>query len=146
MIARMNALAVEMERRERDQIARPRVVIVIDAFDDALQIGVRAIEDALRELTQRGPSAGIAVIACARELRAEIGALFATRIVGRMTSPASNVRPSEAPELFARGHFVLFSAGQTILFQAAQAILENPDTDAVLARTTRGNTLLRLVK
>ena len=161
MIARMNALAVEMERRERDastfahQVPRPRVVIVIDELADALQTCGRELEDPLTRLVQRGRSAGVSVIACTQKPSANaVGTLmranFPVRLVGRVTSPddarvAAGIGGTGAEKLAGRGDFLLVAGGQVIRFQAAQARAGQTRTQSEPAQNPRANFAARMM-
>ena len=161
MIARMNALAVEMERRERDastfahQVPRPRIVIVIDELADALQTCGRELEDPLTRLVQRGRSAGVSVIACTQKPSANaVGTLmranFPVRLVGRVTSPedarvAAGIGGTGAEKLAGRGDFLLVAGGQVIRFQAAQARAGQTRTQSEPAQNPRANFAARMM-
>ncbi|MBI3914375.1 MAG: DNA translocase FtsK [Chloroflexi bacterium] len=130
MQVRLAYLVAEMERRDRDQITRPRIIVVIDELADALQTGGAAVEGLLTRLIQRGRGAGISLIACTQKptVRA-VGSLmkanFPVRIVGRVASAedarvAAGISGSGAEKLAGRGDFLLIAGGQTIRFQAAQ--------------------------
>ncbi len=131
VIERLSYLANEMERRDREQIIRPRIVIVVDELADLIEIGGKELQSALTRLVQRGRSAGMSVIACTQKptVRA-VGSLlkanFPVRIVGRVTSAedarvAAGVGATGAEKLMGRGDFMLITGGQVIRFQAAQA-------------------------
>ncbi len=127
--ARLQQLVNEMERRDREQITRPRIIVVIDELADALQTGGDAVEAPLTRLVQRGRSAGISVVACTQKPTARaVGSLmkanFPARLVGRVASAedarvASGIAGSGAEKLAGRGDFLLIAAGQIIRFQAA---------------------------
>ncbi|MBI3740264.1 MAG: DNA translocase FtsK, partial [Chloroflexi bacterium] len=129
IILRLDYLVSEMERRDREQITRPRIVIGIDELADILQTGGAPVEELLTRLVQRGRSAGISVIACAQKPTARaVGSLmkanFPVRIVGRVASAedarvASGISGSGAEKLAGRGDFLLIAGGQVIRFQAA---------------------------
>ncbi len=138
---RLEYLVAWMERREREQIARPRIVVVIDELADALQTGGEAVEAPLTRLVQRGRSAGISVIACAQKPTARaVGSLmkanFPVRLVGRVASAedarvAAGIAGSGAEKLAGRGDFLLIAGGQVLRFQAAHV---KPDEFASLWR------------
>lgn len=130
MLQRLIYLANEMERRDREQITRPRIVIVLDELADVIETGGKELESALTRLVQRGRSAGVSVIACTQKptVRA-VGALlkanFPVRLVGRVTSAedarvAAGIGGTGAEKLAGRGDFLLIAGGQIIRFQAAQ--------------------------
>ncbi len=130
ILERLNYLVNEMERRDREQITRPRIVVVVDELADVIETGGKEVESALTRLVQRGRSAGMSVIACTQKptVRA-VGALlkanFPVRLVGRVTSAedarvAAGVGGTGAEKLAGRGDFLLITGGQIIRFQAAQ--------------------------
>ena len=151
MIVRLGYLVGEMERREREQIARPRIVIVLDELADALQTGGAQVEGLLTRLVQRGRSAGVSLIACTQKPTARaVGSLmkanFPVRIVGRVASAedarvAAGIAGSGAEKLAGRGDFLLIAGGQVIRFQAERASV---DEIAIEERGQRG--LLRRIK
>ena len=159
MVIRMNYLVGEMERRDREQITRPRIVIAIDELADILQTGGAQVEALLTRLVQRGRSAGISLIACTQKPTARaVGSLmkanFPVRIVGRVASGedarvASGISGSGAEKLTGRGDFLLIAGGQVIRFQAAQVRAEEiAQGTEISARSREGgwNGTLRRVK
>jgi S-DNA-T family DNA segregation ATPase FtsK/SpoIIIE len=128
-MARLSYLVNEMERRDRDLIERPRIVIVIDELADLLQMCGNELELLLTRLVQRGRSAGISLIACtqkpmARVVGGLVKANFPVRLVGRVASTddarvAAGIGGTGAEKLVGRGDFMLIASGQTIRFQAA---------------------------
>jgi DNA segregation ATPase FtsK/SpoIIIE, S-DNA-T family len=154
-IERLSYLVNEMERRDRELIGRPRIVIVIDELADLIQTGGAEIEALLTRLVQRGRSAGVSVIACTQKPTARaVGTLmkanFPVRLVGRVASAedarvAAGVSGTGAEKLAGRGDFLLIAGGQIIRFQAAQttpAASAPPQPEAV----KRWQGLLRRVK
>lgn len=134
MLERLTYLVNEMERRDREQITRPRIIIVVDELADVIETGGKEIEAVLTRLVQRGRSAGVSVIACTQKptVRA-VGALlkanFPVRLVGRVTSAedarvAAGVGGTGAEKLAGRGDFLLITGSQIIRFQAAQTRAE----------------------
>jgi S-DNA-T family DNA segregation ATPase FtsK/SpoIIIE len=129
-LERARYLVSEMERRDRDLISCPRVVIVIDELADLLQSCGSELEALLTRLVQRGRSAGFSVVACtqkpsARVVGSLVKANFPVRLVGRVASTddarvASGIGGTGAEKLMGRGDFILIAGGQTIRFQAAQ--------------------------
>lgn len=128
-MARLSYLVDEMERRDRDLIERPHIVIVIDELADLLQMCGSKLEMLLTRLVQRGRSAGISLIACtqkpmARVVGGLVKANFPVRLVGRVASMddarvAAGIGGTGAEKLVGRGDFMLIAGGQTIRFQAA---------------------------
>lgn len=139
-IERLSYLVTEMERRDRELITRPRIVIVIDELADVIQTGGAEIEALLTRLVQRGRSAGVSLIACTQKPTARaVGTLmkanFPVRLVGKVASAedarvAAGIAGTGAEKLAGRGDFLLIAGGQIIRFQAAQT-----KTDAVQAQT-----------
>jgi S-DNA-T family DNA segregation ATPase FtsK/SpoIIIE len=130
MVGRLGYLVAEMERRDREHIERPRLVIVIDELADVLVSGGPEVEGLLTRLVQRGRSAGLSVVACTQKPTARaVGTLmranFPVRLVGRVTSAddarvAAGIGGTGAEKLAGRGDFLLIAGGQVIRFQAAQ--------------------------
>lgn len=126
---RLRWLVGEMERRDVEGIARPRLVFVVDELADLLMSGDRQLQADLTRLVQRGRGAGISVIACTQKpSAAAVGSLvkanFPVRLVGRVTSSdearlASGMAGSGAEHLLGRGDFILIAGGQRMHFQAA---------------------------
>ena len=158
-IERMNFLAAEMERRDREastgalRITRPRIIVVIDELADALQTCGRALEEPLTRLVQRGRSAGLSVVACAQKPSARVvGTLmranFPVRLVGRVTSAddarvAAGIGGTGAEKLVGRGDFLLIAGGQVIRFQAAQS--SGSDVSVALPRANETSFSARMM-
>ncbi len=130
MLGRLGYLVAEMERRDRERIERPRIVLVIDELADVLVACGSEVEGLLTRLVQRGRSAGLSVVACTQKPTASaVGTLmranFPVRLVGRVTSAddarvAAGIGGTGAEKLAGRGDFLLIAGGQVIRFQAAQ--------------------------
>jgi S-DNA-T family DNA segregation ATPase FtsK/SpoIIIE len=158
-LARLEYLVAEMERREREAIERPRIVVVVDELADLLQTCGRELEELLTRLVQRGRSAGVSVVACTQKPSAQVvGSLlkanFPVRLVGRVASAedarvAAGVGGTGAEKLVGRGDFLLIAGGEQIRFQAA---LIRPEELAALIvprrerAEGRGSRRLRLLK
>ncbi|MFN8484932.1 MAG: DNA translocase FtsK [Anaerolineae bacterium] len=122
-------LAQEMERRDRERITLPRLVVFIDELADLVLVGGKAVEKAVLRLVQRGREAGIHVIACTQKPAATIlGGLvksnFPVRIVGSVASAedarvATGLAGSGAERLGGRGDFLVVTHGRTYRLQAA---------------------------
>lgn len=131
---RLSYLVSEMERRDRELITRPRIVVVVDELADLIEAGGGEIEAALTRLVQRGRSAGLSVIACTQKPTAKaVGTLlkanFPVRLVGRVASAedarvAAGIGGTGAEKLAGRGDFLLVAGGQLIRFQVAHTRLE----------------------
>lgn len=129
MVERLSYLVSEMERRDRELILRPRIVIVVDELADVIQRGGPALESLLTRLVQRGRSAGVSLIACTQKPTARaVGTLmkanFPVRLVGRVASAedarvAAGIGGTGAEKLAGRGDFLLVAGGQIIRFQVA---------------------------
>jgi S-DNA-T family DNA segregation ATPase FtsK/SpoIIIE len=125
----LERLLVEMERRDRENVSSPRIIIVIDELLDLLATGGKPVELALTRLAQRGREAGLHLVAGAQKpaatvLGAMLKANFPVRLVGRVGSAedarvAAGVAGTNAERLLGRGDFILVAAGQTVRFQAA---------------------------
>src|SRR5512142_3425411 len=127
---RMQSLVSEMERREREGIERPRLVVVVDELADLLQSCGVGLEGLVRRLVQRGRSAGVSVVACTQKPSAQavgsvLKANFPVRLVGKVASAedarvAAGVGGTRAERLSGRGDFLLIVSGEQIRFQAAR--------------------------
>jgi S-DNA-T family DNA segregation ATPase FtsK/SpoIIIE len=127
--ALLDRLVAEMERRDRENVSSPRIVVAIDELLDLLATGGKAMEAAITRLAQRGREAGLHLVAGAQKpSAAAIGGLlkanFPVRLVGRVGSVedarvAAGLSGTGAEKLLGHGDFVLVAAGQTVRFQAA---------------------------
>ena len=128
-LLRLRYLVAEMERRDREQIERPRLVVVLDELADLLQTGGSEVGLLLTRLVQRGRSAGLSLVACTQKPSAQVvgsvlKANFPVRLVGKVASAedarvAAGVGGTGAEKLRGRGDFLLLAGGQLIRFQAA---------------------------
>jgi len=135
---RLQWLLHEMERRDRESISAPRIILFIDELADLIFMGGKQVEKALIRLSQRGRQAGIHLVACTQKpTAAVIGSLvksnFPVRIVGSVTCPedakvASGLAGTGAERLGGRGDFLLVSRGETTRFQAAHVSEEEIST------------------
>ncbi len=124
-------LVGEMERRDRDGISAPALVVAIDELADLLATGGKPVEQALLRLGQRGREAGIHLVACTQKPAAAVvsGVLkanFPVRLVGAVASAddarvAAGLPGTGAEKLLGRGDFLLVAKGEIIRFQAAYA-------------------------
>jgi S-DNA-T family DNA segregation ATPase FtsK/SpoIIIE len=125
----LDRLVAEMERRDRNNVTSPRIVIVVDELLDLLAAGGQPIEAALTRLAQRGREAGLHLVAGAQKPSAAalgpmLKANFPVRLVGRVGSVedarvAAGQSGTGAEKLLGRGDFILVAAGHTVRFQAA---------------------------
>lgn len=137
-ILRFRWLAAEMERRQDQNIAIPRIVVVVDELADLLVQGGQELQFHLARIAQRGRSAGISLIACTQKpsiaaIGSMIKANFPVRIVGKVTSAdeaqlASGIAGSGAERLSGRGDFLLVAGGEQVRFQ--EAYLAPDDVEA----------------
>ncbi len=126
---RLEWLTEEMTRRQERRIQHPRIIVLLDELADLLLQGGSALETLLTRLTQRGRSAGIAIIGCtqkptARALGNLVIANFPARLVGKVTSAhealiASGMAKSGAEKLAGRGDFLLIANGDKTRVQIA---------------------------
>ena len=65
-------LADEMERRDRQGVSTPTIVLGIDELADLLQTGGAAVERVLTRLAQRGRQAGIHLVACEVDVAVDV--------------------------------------------------------------------------
>lgn len=127
--ALLEKLVAEMERRDRENVSSPHIVIAVDELHDLLTTGGKDVEIALVRLAQRGREAGLHLVAGVQKpSAAAIGGMlkanFPVRLVGRVGSAedarvASGLSGTGAEKLLGRGDFIAVAAGQTIRFQAA---------------------------
>ncbi len=143
----LHKLIAEMERRDRDGISSPHIVVAVDELLEVLAMDSRAnggkeIETALTRIAQRGREAGLHLVAGAQKpSSAVIGPLlkanFPTRLVGRVGSVedarvATGLSGSGAEKLLGRGDFLAVATGQVVRFQAAWTPAQ--DWNQVVAR------------
>lgn len=125
----LTRIAAEMERRDREGIAAPRIVVVIDELAELMVLGGMEAEQALTRLTQRGREAGIHVVACTQKpLASVIGSLikanFPARVVGKVASAddarvATGMAGTGAESLNGNGDFLVIAGGQQVRIQGA---------------------------
>lgn len=126
---RLRWLVAEMERRDREALDRPALIVAVDELADLLQTGGRPVEQMLTRIAQRGREAGIHLVACTQKPTAALiggtmKANFPVRLVGSVVSKdearfATGVSDSGAEKLEGRGDFLLVARAQVIRFQAA---------------------------
>lgn len=124
-------LVAEMERRDRERISQPVLVVAVDELAELLSVGGRPAETALVRLAQRGREAGIHLLCATQKPAASVvsgllKANFPLRLVGSVASAedarvAAGVAGSGAEKLLGRGDFLLVGRGEIIRFQAAYA-------------------------
>jgi S-DNA-T family DNA segregation ATPase FtsK/SpoIIIE len=145
--ARLLWLVQEMERRDRERINRPALVVAVDELADLMQLGGKRIEAMLTRLSQRGREAGIHLVVCTQKPTAELigGAIKANlplRLVGSVASReearyAAGIADSGAEKLAGKGDFLLITKGDALRFQAAW--LGREDLAAIGVALRRGN-------
>lgn len=128
-VRRLQAVVIEMERRDHEGINQPTLVVAIDELADLLQTGSKRVELYLTRLAQRGREAGIHLIACTQKptaslIGAAMKANFPVRLVGAVASReearyATGITDSGAEKLEGKGDFLLISKGEPVRFQAA---------------------------
>lgn len=128
-VNRLRVVVQEMERRDREGIRAPLLVVAVDELADLLQTGGKTAEATLTRLAQRGREAGIHLIACTQKPTAQLigGAMkanFPVRLVGAVATRdearyATGVADSGAEKLGGRGDFLLVAKGEVSRFQAA---------------------------
>lgn len=137
----LNKMVQEMERRDRENVSSPHIVIAVDELHDLLTTGGKDVEIALVRLAQRGREAGLHLIAGVQKpAAAAIGGMlranFPVRLVGRVGSAedarvAAGLSGTGAEKLQGRGDFIAVAAGQVIRFQAAWIPARDWDTIAL---------------
>jgi S-DNA-T family DNA segregation ATPase FtsK/SpoIIIE len=125
----LRRLVQEMEKRDRQKVTEPQVVVFIDELADLMLTGGKEMEHLLTRLLQRGRGSGIHLVACIQKPAvAVIGSLvksnFPVRIVGSVVSPedakvASGLAGTGAERLLGRGDFLVVANGQVMRLQAA---------------------------
>ena len=125
----LDRLVAEMERRDREGVSQPRIVIAIDELTDLLTTSGKRVELALTRIAQRGREAGLHLLAGAQKpastvLGPLLKANFPVRLVGRVGSAedarvATGIGASGAEKLMGRGDFLAVYASQVTRFQAA---------------------------
>lgn len=128
-VNRLRWLVNEMERRDRERISTPVLIVAIDELADLLQTGSSSVEAMLVRLSQRGREAGIHLVACTQKPTAALigGAMkanFPVRLVGAVASRdearyATGISDSGAEKLEGKGDFLLVAKGEQVRFQAA---------------------------
>ncbi len=122
-------LVREMERRDRENISTPALIVAVDELADLLGTGGKLVEETLTRIAQRGREAGIHLVACTQKPTASLigGAMkanFPVRLVGCVASSdearyATGIAGSGAEKLEGKGDFLLVARGDTVRFQAA---------------------------
>lgn len=150
-IERLRWLVQEMERRDRNQISKPVLVVAVDELADLLQTGGSAVEAMLTRLSQRGREAGIHLVACTQKPTAALigGAMkanFPVRLVGAVASRdearlAAGIADSGAEKLEGKGDFLLVAKAEVVRFQAAW--LSGEDLNKIAAKLSEGGLNLR---
>jgi S-DNA-T family DNA segregation ATPase FtsK/SpoIIIE len=150
-LAVLKRLVAEMERRDRDRVTQPQVVVFIDELADLMMTGGQEMEQVLTRLLQRGRGAGIHLVACVQKPTvAVIGSLvksnFPVRIVGSVVSPedakvASGLAGTGAERLLGRGDFLVVANGQVVRLQGAY--ISAQEIHELTARLTQGGRTTR---
>ena len=130
-VTAVNALAqvvVELERRKREGVTEPRIVVFIDELAELADVAGPQVESQIKRLLQVGRGLGIHVVgATQKPLASVIGSLvkanFPVRIVGKVASAddarvAAGVSGTGAERLPGKGAMLLLSAGETKRIQA----------------------------
>lgn len=126
---RLRRLVQEMERRDKEGISEPKVMVFVDELADLMLVGGRDIERVLTRLLQRGREAGVHLVGCTQKpTAAVIGSLvksnFPVRLVGSVTCPedakvAAGIAGTGAEKLLGQGDFLVIVKGQVLRLQAA---------------------------
>ncbi len=112
-------LESEMERRAKENVSRPRLVVVIDELAEFFSQAGREFQVHLARLAQNGRRVGISLIVCATkangsDLNASLRANFPVRLGGKNANGNDG-----AEKLAGRGDFILMAGGERVRFQAA---------------------------
>ncbi|HUN24110.1 MAG TPA: DNA translocase FtsK [Anaerolineales bacterium] len=125
----LERLTEEMERRDRENIQKPHIVVVVDEVADLLNTAGKVLESYLIRLAQRGREAGIHLILGTQSPSSEVfssllKANFPLRLVGKVSSAndarvAAGIAGTNAEQLVGQGDFLAISSGRVTHFQAA---------------------------
>jgi DNA segregation ATPase FtsK/SpoIIIE, S-DNA-T family len=145
-IASLRWLVHEMERRDREAISRPALVVAVDELADLIQTGGKEVEETLTRIAQRGREAGIHLVGCTQKPTANLigsamKANFPVRLVGSVNSTdearyAAGIAGSGAEKLEGKGDFLLVAKGEVVRFQAAW--LGTNDTEVIVTELRSG--------
>jgi DNA segregation ATPase FtsK/SpoIIIE, S-DNA-T family len=145
-IASLRWVVHEMERRDREAISRPALVVAVDELADLIQTGGKEVEESLTRIAQRGREAGIHLVGCTQKPTANLigsamKANFPVRLVGSVNSSdearyASGISGSGAEKLEGKGDFLLVAKGEVVRFQAAW--LGSNDTELIISELRSG--------
>jgi DNA segregation ATPase FtsK/SpoIIIE, S-DNA-T family len=145
-IASLRWVVHEMERRDREAISRPALVVAVDELADLIQTGGKEVEDTLTRIAQRGREAGIHLVGCTQKPTANLigsamKANFPVRLVGSVNSTdearyAAGIAGSGAEKLEGKGDFLLVAKGEVVRFQAAW--LGTNDTEVIVTELRSG--------
>ena len=148
---RLAWLVQELERRDREGITAPRLILVIDELAEVIATAGSETIEWLTRLTQRGREAGIHVIASTQKptcslLGSLMKANFPVRLVGSVPSAddarvAAGLAGTQAERLLGRGDFILVVRGQCCRFQAAY--VGPDDLRTVVAQLREGRHISR---
>lgn len=130
----------EMERREREMVALPRLVVVIDDLAELVESAgqsAREFQVHLARLAQYGRRTGISLIVATQKANASgtspaLRANFPVRLLGK----GANDNDGSA-NLAGRGDFILMAGGERVRFQAAYLPPEDLPAFEALARANR---------
>lgn len=122
-------LADELAYRQGQNVALPRIIVLIDHVVTLLERGGSAVSDIILQLLQRGADVGIHLVMTTRrpsaaELDTALKANLSLRLAGQVETTAeayqaSGVRGSQADGLLGLGDFVAVLGDERTHFQAA---------------------------
>lgn len=122
-------LVSEVDYRQREPVADPLIVVLLDNVDRLVVEGGESIRELLIYLLQEGPECGMRLVMAAEnpavpELRPLLIGHVPVRLVGqvvdsRMARQASGRVDSQAEYLKGRGDFLAVASGSMVSFQAA---------------------------
>ncbi len=143
----LERLVVLMERRDRQGVSWPRMVVLVDELAEVVGVGGKRAVLALTRLVQRGREAGVHVVAATQKPAASVlgGVMkgnFPVRVVGRVASAedarvAAGVGGTGAERLRGRGEFLLVAGAEVVRFQAAH--VQERALGALVKSIGRGN-------
>ncbi len=131
----LQRVVAEMERRDRENISTPHIIVAVDEGTDLLMTGGKEVEALLTRIAQRGREAGVHLLMGAQNPASKLfgsmlKANFPVRLIGRVSSAndarvAAGIAGSNAEKLLGKGDFLAVSAGNVTRFQAAHAPMED---------------------
>jgi len=125
----LNFLVNEMTYREENDVAVPKLVVLIDHAASFMEVGGKQVVDLLTHLVQQGQKVGIHLILSTSRPEADVfdanmRANLVVRVVGRVADrqrarDAAGRENTGAENLFGSGDFLAITGGRQVNFQGA---------------------------